>query len=134
MSDTVVTELLSSVRAFLRSEIAPEIAGFKAYQLRVAMNSLAIVEREQGLLAELETLDNAIAQYTGLAEGMPVWQGLAVALRSGDVVLDPCDDKNASLMSLIKRRTLIKLAIDNPKYSGGRVAKERWGEAKPLSD
>lgn len=134
MSDTAVSELLKSVQAFLRSDIAPEIEGFKAYQLRVAMNALAIVEREQNLRVELDTIDNAIAQSTGLAEGLPVWQALAVALRNGDVVMDPCDDKNASLMSLIKRRTLIKLAIDNPKYSGGHVAKKRWDTSESSSD
>lgn len=134
MSDTAVNELLNSVRVFLQSDIAPEIEGFKAYQLRVAMNALAIVEREQGLQAELDTVDNAIAQHTGLLGDLPVWKGLAVALRTGDVVLDPCDDKNASLMDLIKRRMLIKLAIDNPKYSGGRVAKERWHNAECLSE
>ena len=128
MSDTAVNELLSTVRAFLRSEIAPDLSGFKSYQLRVAINSLAIVEREQALLTELNAVDSRIAQHTGLADDLPVWQGLAVALRKQEVSLDPIEEANGSLMSLIRRRTLIKMAIDNPKYSGGRVANARWSE------
>jgi len=133
MSDTTVSELLGSVRDFLRNEVAPELEGFKAYQLRVALNNLAIVTREQQLLAELNAVDAEIAKCAGLTDDLPVWQGLALALRERRITVDPSAIADNPLMSLLRRRTLIKLAIDNPKYAGGRVATERWAVAATQS-
>ena len=129
MSDTTVSELLGSVREFLRNDIAPELEGFKAYQLRVALNNLAIVTREQQLLSELNAVDAEIAKCAGLTDDLPVWQSLALALRERRVTVDPSAKTDNPLMSLLRRRALLKLAIDNPKYTGGRVATERWAMA-----
>lgn len=122
MSATTL-ELLDAVRQFLRQEVLPELDGFKAYQTRVAANVLGIVAREIELGAGLAELDARIAEELALdPRTEPVPRQIACALRDGRLVV------GEEIMSYIKQRTLLALAIDNPKYSGLQQARERWGE------
>jgi Domain of unknown function (DUF6285) len=116
-------ELLEAVRQFLRQEVLPELDGFKAYNTRVAANALGIVAREMQLGAGLAELDAQIAASLGFdAKAGSIAQQLALALRDGTLVVD------ARVLSYLKQRTLLAIAIDNPKYSGLQQARERWGE------
>ena len=123
MSATTV-ELLTAVRQFLREQVLPELDGFKAYNTRVAANALGIVARELEMGAGLAELDARIAASLGLAtQAGPVTRQIALALRDGTLVVD------GELLSFLRQRTLLSIAIDNPKYSGLQQARELWGSA-----
>ncbi len=125
MSQTDADELLGAVREFLRNELLPKLDGFDAYATRVAANSLGIVERELRLRPELERLDAAACTAFGLDPlGEAVPRQLALHLRDGRLAVD------AQLLDYLRRRTLIALAIDNPRYSGYLQACERWVETR----
>lgn len=116
-------ELLDAVRQFLRQDVLPELEGFKAYNTRVAANALGIVARELEHGAGLAQLDAHIAAQLGLdAAAGAIAAQIARGLRDGTLVAD------ARVMSYLKRRTLLAIAIDNPKYSGLLQARARWGE------
>jgi hypothetical protein len=121
MSQTHADELLLAVGTFLRSDLLPQLEGFSAYTTRVAANSLAIVARELQLGPELERLDaKAAAVYEMQPEDGPVARQFALKLRDDELAAD------ANLVQYLKQRTLQSLAIDNPKYSGYLLARERW--------
>jgi hypothetical protein len=123
MSATQGVELLEAVRQFLRQEVLPELDGFKAYTTRVAANALGIVAREMQLGAGLAQLDGQIAADLGLdVPSGTVPRQIALALRDGTLV------PQGQVLSYLKQRTLLAIAIDNPKYSGLQQARERWGE------
>jgi len=120
---TTTAELLDAVRQFLRQEVLPELDGFKAYNARVAANALGIVAREISLGGGLALLDERIAAQLGLdPQAAPVPVQVARALRDGTLAVDE------RLLCYLKERTLLSLAIDNPKYSGIEQARSRWGE------
>lgn len=123
MSGTDAGELLDAVRAFLREDVLPELEGFKAYNTRVAANALGIVTRELALGAGLAELDAQVAAALELdpADGAVTVQ-VARGLRDGTLVADE------RLLDYLRRRTLLAISIDNPKYSGLRQARARWGE------
>jgi len=121
MSQTHADELLLAVGNFLRSDLLPQLEGFSAYTTRVAANSLGIVAREIQLRPELDRLDATAAAAHGMqSDDGPVSRQLALKLRDGELAVD------ANLVHYLKRRTLQSLAIDNPKYSGYLLARERW--------
>ena len=122
MSGTEGVELLEAVRQFLRQEVLPELDGFKAYNTRVAANALGIVAREMQLGAGLAELDAQIAAMLGLdAQAGAITQQIALALRDGTLVADE------RVLSYLKQRTLLSIAIDNPKYSGLQQARALFG-------
>lgn len=122
MSGTESTELLAAVRQFLKDEVLPELAGFKAYTTRVAANALGIVARELESGAGLAALDSEIAAQLGLREqDGAIPRQIALALRDGTL---PADEE---VLSYLRKRTLLAIAIDNPKYSGLEQARARWG-------
>jgi hypothetical protein len=123
MSATTSVELLSAVRLFLREQVIPELDGFKAYNTRVAANALGIVARELELGAGLVALDQQMAADLGLdAQSVSIPGHIALALRDGQMAVDE------KLLSYLRQRTLLAIAIDNPKYSGLQQARARWGE------
>ncbi len=122
MSGTQGVELLEAVRQFLRQEVLPELDGFKAYNTRVAANALGIVAREIQMCAGLAELDEQIATTLGLdAQTGAIAQQIALGLRAGTLAADE------RVLTYLKQRTLLAIAIDNPKYSGLQQARERWG-------
>ncbi len=122
MSGTQGVELLEAVRQFLRQEVLPELDGFKAYNTRVAANALGIVAREMQMGAGLAELDAQIAATLGLdARAGAVTQQIALALRDGTLVADE------RVLSYLQQRTLLSIAIDNPKYSGLQQARALFG-------
>jgi len=122
VSGTEGVELLEAVRQFLRQEVLPELDGFKAYNTRVAANALGIVAREMAMGAGLAELDAQIAATLGLdASAAAIPQQIALALRDGTLVADE------RVLSYLKQRTLLSVAIDNPKYSGLQQARALFG-------
>ncbi len=125
MSDTRATELLEAVRQFLKEDLLQELEGFNAYSTRVAANALDIVARELVTGPDLQRIDAEYAEQLGIDEkDGPLGVQLARGLREGSL------EANAELLDYLKRRTLKKLEIDNPRYSGYLRAK---GSAKPGS-
>jgi Domain of unknown function (DUF6285) len=123
MSTPPGVELLEAVQQFLRQEVLPELDGFKAYNTRVAANALGIVARELQMGAGLAELDTQIATTLGLdAQAGAVTQQVALALRDGTLVVDD------RVLAYLKQRTLLSIAIDNPKYSGLQQARALWSE------
>lgn len=123
MSGTDSEELLAAVRAFLKSEVLGELEGFKAYQLRVAANALGIVERELALGDAVVALDREMAamlQIDSSAEPLP--RIIAQRLKMRSLVLDE------RLLSYLRQRAQLVLAIDNPRYSGLQQSLQRWGD------
>ncbi len=128
MSGTGADELLGAIRQFLRQEVLPELDGFTAYNTRVAANALGIVARELEMGAQLAQLDRDIAVALDLDESAgPVPTQIALALRDGTLAADDV------LLAYLKKRCLLSIAIDNPRYSGLQQARELWDEAPELS-
>jgi hypothetical protein len=122
MSATTSVELLAAVRHFLREQVLPELEGFKSYNTRVAANALGIVARELELGGGLAALDRQMAAELGLdVQAVSIPGHIALALRDGQLVADE------KVLTYLRKRTLLAIAIDNPKYSGLQVARARWG-------
>jgi hypothetical protein len=123
MNSTTQAELLAAVQQFLREQVLPELNGFKAYNTRVAANALAIVAREIEMGAQLAALDAQMAATLGMcAEVDSVSRQIALGLRDGTVAIDQ------RLIAYLQQRTLLAVAIDNPRYSGLQQARARWPE------
>ena len=113
--------MLEATRNFLLESILPDQEGFLAYSTRVAANNLAIVSRELELRGGIEKLDEGINQTLSLQnkEG-PTSTTLARGLRDGIIQVD--DD----LIKYLRKRTMLCMEIDNPRYSGLLLARDRW--------
>ncbi len=122
MSATTSVELLAAVRLFLREQVLPELDGFKSYNTRVAANALGIVARELELGDGLAALDRQMAAELGLdVQAVSIPGHIALALRDGQIAVDE------KLLTYLRKRTLLAIAIDNPKYSGLQQGRARWG-------
>jgi len=122
-------ELISSVRDFLRNDVMAETIGRTNFMARVASNSLDIVlrELEMGTAAKQQELAGLEALMSGEEAGIGAresslgdlrWQ-LTRRLRSGEVDLD---DKQ--LQAHLRQTATNQIAIDQPKYSGLKMALE----------
>ena len=121
MNGTSATELLEATRNFLLELILPNQEGFLAYSARVAANNLAIVSRELELRVGVEKLDEVIIRTLSLQnKGGSLSTTLARALRDGIIQVD--DD----LIKYLRKRTMLCMEIDNPRYSGLLLARDRW--------
>jgi len=108
------TELTKAVADFLRSDIAPMIAGHNAFKLRVAINALELVVRqltlEQGSgTAESERLVKLLGVEGSLLEQN---RALAEKIAKGEVDLN-----TPGLPEHLWQTTLAKLAVDQPNYA-----------------
>lgn len=124
---TSAGELLEAVRTFLDDELAPGLDGRARFEARIASNALAIVTRELALDPALRELDAAAAARWGLAAGE---EESAVTLLARELRLGACS-ADAERLAYLRRRTLLRLAIDNPRYSSYLAACERWPELAP---
>jgi len=122
---TTATELLGAVSAFLEREVQPGLSGRTAFEVRIARHTLAMLQRELTLAPALAALDAAAGTWAGGEGARPVPVALAQALRDGRLAPD------RRTLRYLRRRTLLRLAIDNPRYSGFRAAGERWPEDLP---
>ncbi len=124
---TASRTLLRALAHYLRDDVQGELDGYTAYQNRIAVNLLAILEREARYASAQRDLDDRLASSLGVtSEGLAV--RLARGLRDGELRLD-----DASL-ELLREQAVLKLAIDNPRYSGYSQARQRWPELAEAVD
>jgi VIT1/CCC1 family predicted Fe2+/Mn2+ transporter len=108
-------ELVDAVREFLERQALPKLEGRTAFHARVAVNALAIIERQLRLgpdaeRAELERLRALLGQDGNLDE---LNRALCARIRDGVVGM-----ATPGLRAHLRETTLAKLAVDQPKYSG----------------
>ena len=115
-------ELISAVADFLRTEIAPQISGHHAFELRVSINALDLVTRQLGLeqgsdAAEAGRLSPLLALQGSLGELNRV---LAERIAKGEIDLE-----RPGLAEHLWQTTMAKLAVDQPNYAAYRRELER---------
>jgi hypothetical protein len=107
-------ELTKAVADFLRTDIAPLIAGHQAFKLRVAINALDLVVRQLTLsegsdAAEAERLKQLLGIDGALVDRN---RELAARIASGEI-----DLKTPDLATHLWQTTMDKLAVDQPNYA-----------------
>jgi hypothetical protein len=122
MDQPSMRELVEAVRAFLEQKAMPELKGHTAFHARVAANALAIVARqlERGAQADTEEMErlHALLGHDGTPEDLN--RDLCRAIRGGNIdILSP------ALQQHLERIARAKVEIDQPNYSGLRIAHER---------
>ena len=103
-------ELVVAVREFLERDVMSSTEGRVQFHTRVAVNVLAMVERElrEGA-AQLE------AHAAGLAAlGVADERGLAEAIRRGEL-----DDRLDDVRAFVEQSVKAKLEVANPRYLEG---------------
>jgi hypothetical protein len=109
-------ELLAAITDFLREEATPALDKAEprlGFQMRVAVNSLAILEREARLGPDADAAEKArLAKLLG-REGTldELNRELARQLRAGER-----DERDASLMTHLDATIAAKIAIANPRW------------------
>ena len=105
-------ELVNSVRTHLKTSVLQNLDGADKFLLRVAMNSLAIAERELQLTPTLESEElSRLMALVGEGELAELRWRLVHALRSGEFPNDSC------LYEHLRLSVAGRLSIDQPTYS-----------------
>lgn len=105
-------ELVNSVRTHLKTSVLQNLDGADKFLLRVAMNSLAIAERELQLTPTLESEElSRLMALVGEGELAELRWSLVHALRSGEF---PNDSR---LYEHLRLSVAGRLSIDQPTYS-----------------
>jgi hypothetical protein len=119
MDQPSMLELVEAVRSFLETKAVPELKGHTAFHARVAANALGIVARElaQGpssAEAETQRLKTLLGREGTLDE---LNRELCHRIRTGtlDIASEPLEQH-------LELTTLDKVAIDQPSYSGLKLA------------
>ena len=113
LSLSPATEMLETVRAYLETTILPEFEGERRFNLRVACNMLAMVERELALGAASSAAERGrLAQLVGESGTLAEMNArLGRAIRGGEIALD-----DPRLLEHLRRTTADALAINNPRW------------------
>ncbi|MEO1058121.1 MAG: DUF6285 domain-containing protein [Actinomycetota bacterium] len=101
-------ELVEAVREWVARDVQSATDGRLRYHARVAINVLAMVERELALGADHAERHAARLVELGVADDAE----LAAAIRSGELGSD-----EAELRAALLAATLDKLAVANPTYA-----------------
>jgi hypothetical protein len=101
-------QLIESVREWLEKDVLTSTTGRVQFHSRVAINVLAMVERELAMGGQ-QALDHA-ERLAVL--GMKDDAELATAIRNGDL-----DDCFQEVVELVRASVLDKLAVANPSYA-----------------
>ena len=111
-------ELVAAVRGFLEQEVAGQLTGATAFNLRIAVNVLAIVEREltaaDGSTAATARLGALLGADPGLGRAA-LEEQLVAALQSGALGL-----ASPGLLAHLRADAVRQLGIDNPRYGSYR--------------
>ena len=100
-------ELVEAVREWLERDVAPEAHGRLRFHARVAVNMLAIVERELVLgPAQAEAHAERLARF-GVADDAE----LARRIRAGEL-----DDRLDEVKAAVAASVRDKLTVANPRY------------------
>jgi len=110
------SELLSAIADFLREEAIPALDHAEprlGFQMRVAVNSLAILERERRLGPTADAREQArLVKLLGRDGSLDeLNRELARQLRAGQR-----DERDAALMVHLEATVADKIAIANPKW------------------
>jgi hypothetical protein len=110
------SELLTAIADFLREEATPALDRSEprlGFQMRVAVNSLAILEREGRLGRAADDREQARLEALLGRDGTldELNRELARQLRAGER-----DENDAVLMAHLEATTADKIAIANPKW------------------
>jgi hypothetical protein len=100
-------ELVEAVREWLERDVMTATEGRLQFHARVAVNVLAMVERELALGAEQEARHRARLAALGVADDTE----LAARIRAGDF-----DDRYAEVRDAVWASVRDKLAVANPRY------------------
>jgi len=100
-------QLLEAVREWLQADVLSATEGRMQFDTRVAINVLAMVERELQLGREHEVAHRDRLSRLGVADDA----ALAEAIRSGAL-----DDRLDEVRALVWDSVRDKLAVANPKY------------------
>lgn len=107
-------ELLAAIREFLERDVQPKLDGRPHFHLRVAINSLGILEREATLgpkadADELARLRDLLDRSDGDMQELN--SELARRLRAGLL-----DEQDSALMAHLEATIRDKMTIANPRY------------------
>lgn len=113
LSLSPATDMLETIRTYLETVIVPELEGERRFNLRIACNMLAMVERELALGAAASAAERVrLADLIG-ADGTleDMNKRLGRAIRFGEIALD-----DPRLRDHLRRATTDALAINNPRW------------------
>jgi Domain of unknown function (DUF6285) len=114
-------QLVAAVRDFLERVAMPQLSGHSGFHARVAVNALAIVERQLALSVEQDAAESdrlrALLGHDGALEAQN--RELCREIRAGRI-----GPSTPGLLEHLRATTLAKLAVDQPSYSGYRRAIE----------
>ena len=121
-----VSELLAAVKLFIDETAAPNLKGHAAFHARVASNALATALRdlearpnnEETEATRLRDLLNA--DETTTLEQMN--RDLCTHIQSGKITAE-----TPSLLAHLKATTIAQVEVDQPRYSGLKMAKGSQG-------
>lgn len=113
--------IVAAVTAFLRDRVLPEVSGRTAFDLRVSINALELVGRQLVLAPAAEREEAArLTEWLGTEGDLAGMNAdLAAAIADGRI-----DGADPVLIDHLRRTTLEKLAVDQPKYAAYRRAIE----------
>lgn len=103
-------ELVAAVREFLEGEVLAATDGRVRFHTRVAVNVLAMVERELELGPELASAHAADLARLGVGSEAE----LAAAVRDGRF-----DDDPSALLDVLRRTAEARLRVANPRHLEG---------------
>lgn len=109
-------ELLGSLRDWAQAQ-SERTEGFARFEARVAANAAGLVEREARPGPRFQAAQRQRLQTLGLAP-----EALGAQLRAAAMPLD------AALWNHLRATALERIAIDQPRYPGARMARARWGQ------
>lgn len=112
-------ELIDAVATFVEKDVMPSLDGALSFQCRVALNALRIIGRELDLTPELNTEEhNRLIALLGQDAPLDALnRELCQRVRDGAIKIN-----DPELIAHLKRTTLGKASVDNPRYSGYRDA------------
>lgn len=115
-------ELVKAVQSFIETKAMPELKGHTAFHARVAANALGIVARElefgpKAADAEKTQLVTLLGHDGALDD---LNRELCKQIRDGKINVE-----SDALRQHLELMTLDKVAIDQPNYSGLKIAKAR---------
>lgn len=124
-------KLLAAARAFLNETAMPQLSGQAAFHARVAGNVLDILARELALApgfnkAEQARLESLLGEDGDLAT---LNRKLCEKIATGEM-----DLSNDVLKNHLIRVTMGKIAIDQPRYQGYKMAQANGWPEEELGD
>ena len=122
MDQPSMLELVKAVQSFIETKAMPELKGHTAFHARVAANALGIVARELAQGPRAMEMENAqlsvLLDQDGSLEELN--RELCKRIREGKI-----DIQSDALRQHLELTTLDKVAIDQPNYSGLKIARSR---------